>query len=280
MKTKLQKIILSTIIVVMLFSGFTVAHAINDYTIIAPLPKISGPMKLGDYLPAAFNLSIGIAAALAFLVITWGGITYATSDAISGKQQGKEWITNAIWGLVLVIGAWIILSTINPQILRLDLILKNPSVKTGETLINDGVPLNKEQLANDTAIRNSLNGVINVNSPACVTGATRGCTNVNGLPGNAITGLVSLNSDCGCNITITGGTEGGHKTHGVGKPIVDLRPDVYLNKYLTGSTDLPQDGTSKIVNLPNGQRASFTYEALGGNTGGTSTGKHWHVVIE
>ncbi len=281
-KTKFQKIILSTIIVVILFFGFTTAYAINDYTIIAPLPGISGPTKLGDYLPAAFNLSIGIAAALAFIVITWGGITYATSDAISGKEQGKEWITNAIYGLLLVIGAWIILSTINPQILRLDLILRNPSVKPAEgSLVIDGTPLNQEQLAADKLVRDelwnsSINKPIKANGNPCKDGQTTGCTNLNGLHRSAIDGLISLNSICGplCTLTITGGTEGGHETHGVGEAIVDLRRDRAISDWIqrnqTGVNSTSK-GLLYTVNVA-GRPVKFLDE-----TGGVP---HWHVVFQ
>ena len=53
-----------------------------------------------------------------------GAIQYMTTDAISGKEEGKERITKALLGLLLAVGAWLILSTINPDLLGTGLILE------------------------------------------------------------------------------------------------------------------------------------------------------------
>jgi hypothetical protein len=104
----------------------------NDYTVLAPLPGIGdstgGQTSFNEYVPRAFTFMIGIAAALAFVMITLGGITYATTDSILKKEDGKKFITDAIWGLVLVIGAYAILNTINPNILSFKLNIPRPSV--------------------------------------------------------------------------------------------------------------------------------------------------------
>jgi hypothetical protein len=107
----------------------------KDYTVITPLPGIGdgdtgGKVNLTTYFSSAFNLIVGIAAALAFIYITVGGIIYATSDAISGKTDGRGYIENAVWGLLLVIGSWVILNTLNPQILNFSLVLPKPKVET------------------------------------------------------------------------------------------------------------------------------------------------------
>ena len=287
---KTFKIIIPLIITVVLFSVFSTTYAaLNDYTVLAPLPGIGnagGTTNLETYLPAAFNLAIGIGAVLAFIMITWGGITYATSDAISGKAQGKEWITNAIWGLLLVISAWIILATINPQILKFNLSLDVPQVKAGQPTVIPGVPMTPEQIAADAVIRTRLQGAgVAINAGPCTAGQTRGCTNLNGLPANAVTGLINLNIACRCNVTVTGGTEGGHRTHGAGAPVVDIRPSSALNSYLRAPN--PSDGSVATSPPPPsggiigmGPRAGYTYETIAGNPSGTSTGQHWHVVFQ
>lgn len=111
------------------------AAAPQDYVVLAPLPGIGdaasgGKTTLETYLPNAFNLMVGVAAALAFIMITWGGVMYATSDALSSKTDGKKFIEDAVWGLLLVIGAWIILNTINPQILNFNLSLPKSTIQT------------------------------------------------------------------------------------------------------------------------------------------------------
>jgi membrane-bound lytic murein transglycosylase B len=54
-------------------------------------------------------------------MIVMGGIEYMTTELISSKEAGKERIRNAIFGLLLALGAWTILNTINPNILKSDL---------------------------------------------------------------------------------------------------------------------------------------------------------------
>jgi hypothetical protein len=124
MKNKSQKIMILAVLILISFSVFTKVGALGEYTTLAPLPGTTdnvGNTNLETYLLGVFNLSIGIAAVLAFVMITFGGVMYATSDAISGKSQGREYVENAIWGLLLVIAAWVILYTINPNILTFKL---------------------------------------------------------------------------------------------------------------------------------------------------------------
>ncbi len=85
---------------------------------LAPLPGFNSESgsNLGEFLRALFTLLIVVAGILAFIMIVVGAITYASTDAFSGKSAGKDMILNAIMGLVLALGAWIILNTINPNL--------------------------------------------------------------------------------------------------------------------------------------------------------------------
>lgn len=116
-----------------------------EYTLLAPLPCVDGDgtgvnfnpncnkpaqkTTLEKYLPGMFQLLIGIAAAFAVFMIVIGGFQYMTTDAVQGKSEGKERITNAIYGLLLVISAWLILYTINPKLLELRLDIAPTDIK-------------------------------------------------------------------------------------------------------------------------------------------------------
>lgn len=108
----------------------TVIAQTNDYVPLASLPGIGGSngetTTLQTYLPAIFKLTIGVAAVMAFVVITFGGITYIVSDTLTGKEDGRRWVENAVWGLLLVIGAYAILYTINPEMLSFKLTIPRP----------------------------------------------------------------------------------------------------------------------------------------------------------
>src|SRR3989338_3117607 len=77
----------------------------------------TNPCPFGNYLNIIIKLVIGIAAVLAMVMIVMGGVEYMTSDLISSKEAGKDTIRNAILGLLIALGAYLILNTINPQLL-------------------------------------------------------------------------------------------------------------------------------------------------------------------
>ncbi len=69
-----------------------------------------------------YSFALMMAGILAFGAIVWGGIKYATGRGNpSAESDGKSWITNALLGLLLLAGAYIILRTINPQLVALRL---------------------------------------------------------------------------------------------------------------------------------------------------------------
>jgi hypothetical protein len=65
-----------------------------------------------------FNLLIGVSALLAIVMIVVGGVTYMTTDVFSQKSSGRETITHALQGLLLVISSYMILYTVNPDLLK------------------------------------------------------------------------------------------------------------------------------------------------------------------
>lgn len=93
---------------------------LGDYVPLAPLRGI-GQTEANDlpaYLKAMFKLLLGVAGALAVIMITLGGIEYMSTDSMFGKEEGKQKINNALLGLFLAIGAWLILFTVNPKLLE------------------------------------------------------------------------------------------------------------------------------------------------------------------
>lgn len=73
------------------------------------------------FFNAMFNFGIIIAGFLAVIMIAIGGIQYMSTDAIHGKSEGREKITYALMGLLLILFSYILLKTINPDILKFDL---------------------------------------------------------------------------------------------------------------------------------------------------------------
>lgn len=73
----------------------------------------------GFNLGEIFVYAIGLGALLALGVITYGGVLWSMSVGSPSKvDEAKEWITGAVYGLLLLIAAYLILNTINPSLLR------------------------------------------------------------------------------------------------------------------------------------------------------------------
>lgn len=66
-----------------------------------------------------YQLALGVSGLLAFGSIVYGAIVYTLAAGNpSGQTEGKEWIKQALLGLLLLAGAYIILNTINPALVR------------------------------------------------------------------------------------------------------------------------------------------------------------------
>ena len=76
-----------------------------------------GAGQLGAFLSQAFQFGLAIAEALAVVMIVWGGVEIMLSESLFKKEDGKKKIQDAIWGLLLALVSWLILYTINPNIL-------------------------------------------------------------------------------------------------------------------------------------------------------------------
>lgn len=94
-----------------------------SYIPLEPLPgQTVGPegVDFGSYLNYAFTLFIVIGGMFAVATFVWGGIMYMVSDVVNKKDFAKKQMTRSIWGIVLLLGSYILLVTINPQLVNLN----------------------------------------------------------------------------------------------------------------------------------------------------------------
>lgn len=76
--------------------------------------------SIGAFVSDFYNFALIISGILAFGAIVYGGIRYAVGRGNpSAESDARSWITNALLGLLLLAGAYVILYTINPNILNL-----------------------------------------------------------------------------------------------------------------------------------------------------------------
>ena len=123
----MKKFILSIIIIssVVLNVGQALAFDIT-YEPLEPAVLGTGGANAADSFPAyaqaIFTTILSLLVVLSVLMIIWGGFSYIVSTIPSVKMGGKERVQGAIYGLLLALCAWLILNTINPDILNWQLL--------------------------------------------------------------------------------------------------------------------------------------------------------------
>jgi len=121
MKVLKRKHIISGLTFIGIFCFVSIAHAQGlTYKPLQPIPGITSASDLPTYLKALFNLGIAAAGLLAVLMIMYGGVKYMSTEAYSGKSDAKDIIIRSLLGLLLAFASWLILFTINPDLLNLD----------------------------------------------------------------------------------------------------------------------------------------------------------------
>ena len=99
----------------------------TKYKMLVPLPGVTCmdstgkdttcmSNDIGAYLNLIFKMGIGICVALAVIMLIINGITYMGDESVFGKTEAKNKMFMAIMGLLIVIGAWVLLNTINPAL--------------------------------------------------------------------------------------------------------------------------------------------------------------------
>lgn len=71
-----------------------------------------------SFIDALYIWMLGIVGLAALFAIVIGGVQYIVSGAVESTKAARRWITNALLGLLLAGLSWLILRTINPELVR------------------------------------------------------------------------------------------------------------------------------------------------------------------
>jgi len=97
-----------------------------------PLVSIPGvdnaASNFTTYINQLYFLSISIGALLAVIMIIIGGVKWMLTDVVTQKSDAKNDIKGALLGLLLIISAFLILNTINPQLTTLTALQDAPGI--------------------------------------------------------------------------------------------------------------------------------------------------------
>lgn len=242
----------------------------------------------------------------AILIFAIAGIRMiAGSSKESEITAAKSMITNALIGLGIMLTAWVIVNTAMLLLTGGQTSFNNalfsgpwnqlPSVDNcplqgpvgtggGGGIITGGGPGPAPTptptplpptgtLSNQDAVSQLNSAGIQVSSTGgCSDRLNPNCTSLDGIPSSAVNSLIALETDLkkncsNCFLTVTGGTEVGHSTHGPGKSIVDLSSgNVQVNQFIKNQigTQTPQINTW----YSGGSSRYYFYE-----------GNHWHVCL-
>ncbi len=85
---------------------------------VAGVSQVNG---IGEYINIAYRYLVSVVLVVAIIMVVWGGFKYLLGASMSSVQSGKETIKDALIGMVLVLGAYMILSTVNPATTTLQL---------------------------------------------------------------------------------------------------------------------------------------------------------------
>lgn len=97
--------------------------------------KIGTSTTISEYTVYIFKLSLIIAAIAAFAVFTYGGIRYLLSlNNPEAMKDARIWISSGIIGLFIILASYLVLTTINPETISLE--VKPTESLTGIYLIN------------------------------------------------------------------------------------------------------------------------------------------------
>lgn len=261
-----------TLIIIFVFGLFSVATFTfaqsTQYTLLAPLDGYTtGTQTTADsYLASIFKLAIALAGGLAVIMIIWGGIQYMSTDAISGKSEAKNTIQNAIWGLLLAIGAWLILYTINPGLVTFNL--------NNIPRLEDGVGAGPTSSIPATVEAGELTDA-QARAQLAAAGVTVASNiNLDGTRPETLNEIIAMRQACGCEVQVNSTTSG---IHSVDNPScshvngykVDLNDTSSLNSYIT--RNYPRVGTREDDNAPLYKAPSGAIYARESN--------HWDVAV-
>ncbi len=187
-----------------------------------------GSATPGGYVKNFYQFALFIGGILAFAVIVYGGIKRAISAGNpSATSEANEWIKSALLGLLLLASAYLILFTINPNLVDLSLTL--PSIPAGQTNGTGGDKGGGVGLSQSTALP-ELGPNFSLKPGA----------SIDGIQQDTVDDLINLQGQCAtasggsCPVVITSGTDS-HDTgtcHANGEK-ADLRSGGSLDSFIT-----------------------------------------------
>jgi len=95
---------------------------------------------LAQYISTFFKYTLGVALIASAIIIIYGGMLYLLGSTGVQVQDAKQKIVDALVGFSIFIGAYVILSNVNPNLIA-PATLRVPCIKGDPFVLNDEVPV-------------------------------------------------------------------------------------------------------------------------------------------
>ncbi len=246
---------------------------LTEYAMLEPLPGVtiaegSASTTAASYIPGIFRLTLAIAGVLAVLRLIYAGILYMSSDAYSNTNEAKGIINDALWGLALVLGAWMIVATLfdnEGENLNLSLDIPRQQLPPNQNVpIEIGMPPGPGSgLTQAQAMRILQDANIIINGPIVLAGIQQ----------RTINELLALKSACGpnCEVRVTSATGGAHAP-GACSHSAGYKADLRLTPTLTRHIE------DNYLRLPTRSDGAIMYQSPSGAKYAKES-NHWDMVV-
>lgn len=274
----------------------------QDYTLLekSVLPGNQETTNFTTYIEQGFKTFLAVVVIIAIVMLTASGLQYITAGSGGGKGEAKNRAMAALLGLLIALSAYLILRTINPDLVNLTLDINDRGGDVGRDISPptnppntgggggggsggggggtpqqyggpEGVygPIPENEFEVRERIKEATNGKVTFNDDAnCKPGNEQSCrTYLGGLNEDQINGIINLSNECDCNLTINGAAEpGGHidnSSHYSGDA-------VDLDKQFATDTFIVSNGTNV------GEQGNGVRYLINGGYCEDENSAHWH----
>lgn len=126
-------------------SGGEAEHVAGPVPLEVTIGTYASAVDIPSYIAALYRYGLGVGVTLAMVMVVVGGFQYMVArgnPSAIGAARGR--ITNAVLGLLLLLGSFTLLQTVNPDLVTMRNIIV-PEIRTVETISNRCEDFNREE---------------------------------------------------------------------------------------------------------------------------------------
>lgn len=122
MEIKKQNVVILIVLTVIAAFFFSAVSALaQNYVPLSPLPGTGevSTSEPAEYFRNMFRVLVGVAGVLAVIIIMFYGIQYMLSTSEGKKSTARMGISSVVFGIFIILLSYIVLSVINPDLIKL-----------------------------------------------------------------------------------------------------------------------------------------------------------------